>query len=272
MGATSYNGPFRYDNVEEIVQSANQFNKSSQDKDQIKINSFNISVNGKEIIYKLTNYSYKDETKDNTKQEQNGGQAFLTICIKSEFGTIQLQVKSSEKVSDVTEKYKCKLQKDNIKSIFFYTEENILMDSNRKLEEFNIKNNSQINAKIEFNNNINNVNNNTYVTSNENIKMKNKAYTNLQIPPDKLSELKKEIKEKNKQGLRAIVIKSSTQKTEFFYVEPDVKFKIIAEEYKKINPDNEWIFLFNGALIIDTEKTIEELKMKNLSVIVAHCN
>ena len=44
MGATSYNGPFRYDNVEEIVQSANQFNKSSQDKDQIKINSFKIRV------------------------------------------------------------------------------------------------------------------------------------------------------------------------------------------------------------------------------------
>ena len=142
------------------------------------------------------------------------------------------------------------------------------MDSNIKLEEFNLQNNSKINAKIEFNNNINN----TYVTYNENIKMKNKAYSNSEIPPDKLSELKKEIKEKNKQGLRAIVIKSSTQKTEFFYVKPDVKFKIIAEEYKKINPDNEWIFLFNGALIMDSEKTIEELKMKNLSVIVAHCN
>ena len=268
MEASSNNGPFRYDNIEEIIQSVNQFNKSSQDKDQIKINSFNISVNGKEICYKITNYSFKDETKGKTKEEENTVQAFLTIFIKSEFGTIQLQVNSSETVSDVIKKYKCKLQKDNIKNIYFYTETNILMDSNRKLEEFNIQNNSQINAKIEFNNNINN---NTYVTSKENIKTKNKAYSNSEIPPDKLLELKKEIKEKNKQGLRAIIIKSSTQKTEFFYVKPDVKFKIIAEEYKKINPDNEWIFLFNGFLIMDSEKTIEELKMKNLSVIVANC-
>jgi hypothetical protein len=268
MGARPNNEPFRYNNVEDFVQSVNQFNISSQDKNQIKINSINVSVNGKEINYKINNYSFKDETKDKTKTEENYGQAFMSIFIKSEFGTIQLQVNSSDKVGDVIEKYKCKLQKDNIKSIYFYKEGNILMNSNRKLEEFKIQNNSQINAKIEFNNNINN----TYVTYNENIKMKNKAYSNSEIPPDKLSELKKEIKEKNKQGLRAIVIKSSTQKTEFFYVKPDVKFKIIAEKYKKINPDNEWIFLFNGALIIDTEKTIEELKMKNLSVIVAHCN
>ncbi len=269
MGARPNNEPFRYNNVEDFVQSVNQFNISSQDKNQIKINSINVSVNGKEINYKINNYSFKDETKGKTKEEENTVQAFVTIFIKSEFGTIQLQVNSSDKVGDVIEKYKCKLQKDNIKNIYFYTEGNLFMDSNIKLEEFNLQNNSKINAKIEFNNNINN---NTNVTYNENIKMKNKAYSNLEIPPEKLSELKKEIKEKNKQGLRAIVIKNSTQKTEFVYVKPDVKFKIIAEEYKKINSDNEWIFLFNGALIIDTEKTIEELKMKNLSVIVAHCN
>ena len=272
MGATSYNGPFRYDNVEEIVQSANQFNKSSQDKDQIKINSFNISVNGKEICYKFTNYSYKDETKDNTKEEQNSGQAFLTIFIKSEFGTIQLQVKSSEKVSDVIEKYKCKLQKDNIKNIYFYTEGNLFMDSNIKLEEFNLQNNSKINAKIEFNNNINIINNNnTQMAYNENIRMKKKTYLNSEISSEKLSELKEVIKEKNKQGLLAIVIINPTQKSEFFYVEPDIKFKIVVEKYKEAHPNNEWFFLFNG-LIIDSEKTIKELNIKNLSKILADYN
>ena len=99
----------------------------------------------------------------------------MSIFIKSEFGTIQLQVNSSDKVGDVIEKYKCKLQKDNIKNIYFYTEGNLFMDSNIKLEEFNLQNNSKINAKIEFNNNINIINNNnTQMAYNENIRMKKK--------------------------------------------------------------------------------------------------
>ena len=175
MGARPNNEPFRYNNVEDFVQSVNQFNISSQDKNQIKINSINVSVNGKEINYKINNYSFKDETKDKTKTEENYGQAFMSIFIKSEFDTIQLQVNSSDKVGDVIEKYKCKLQKDNIKNIYFYTEENLFMDSNIKLEEFNLQNNSKINAKIEFNNNINIINNNnTQMAYNENIRMKKK--------------------------------------------------------------------------------------------------
>ena len=109
MGARPNNEPFRYNNVEDFVQSVNQFNISSQDKNQIKINSINVSVNGKEINYKINNYSFNDETKDKTKTEENYGQAFMSIFIKSEFGTIQLQVNSSDKVGDVIEKYKCKL-------------------------------------------------------------------------------------------------------------------------------------------------------------------
>ncbi len=272
MGARPNNEPFRYNNVEDFVQSVNQFNISSQDKNQIKINSINVSVNGKEINYKINNYSFKDETKDKTKTEENYGQAFMSIFIKSEFGTIQLQVNSSDKVGDVIEKYKCKLQKDNIKNIYFYTEGNLFMDSNIKLEEFNLQNNSKINAKIEFNNNINIINNNnTQMAYNENIRMKKKTYSNSEISSEKLSELKEVIKEKNKQGLLAIVIINPTQKSEFFYVEPDIKFKIVVEKYKEAHPNNEWFFLFNG-LIIDSEKTLKELNIKNLSKILADYN
>ena len=76
------------------------------------------------------------------------------------------------------------------------------------------------------------------------------------------------MKEKIKKGLFVVAIINSSEPTQFYYVKPNVKFKMIESEYKLNFPDRSWLFLYNG-LYVDSEKTLEELKFKKFSKIVA---
>ena len=189
--------------------------------------------------------------------KENNGPVFFTIYIKSEFGMFQLQVNSNEKVRDIIEKCKNKLQRDNIQNILFNTDKYSFLETNNQLKDYNLQNNSIINAKIEYKQN-----------GDINIQKK-KPISNKEIPSDELLKIKEIIKEKLKKGLITVVIKNSYGETRFFYVKPDIRFKIIEEKFKSYFPDKNWIFLFNG-LIVDSEKTLVELNIKMLSVVIAN--
>ena len=193
--------------------------------------------------------------------KENNEPVFFTIYIKSEFGMFQLQVNSKEKVRDIIQKCKNKLQRDNIKNISFNTDKYSFLEKNNQLKDYNLQNNSIINAKIEYKQNGD--------ITNENNSQKKKPISNKEIPSDELLKIKEIIKEKLKKGLITVVIKNSYGETRFFYVKPDIKFKIIEEKFKSYFPDKNWIFLFNG-LIVDSEKTLVELNIKMLSVVIAN--
>ena len=249
MGSTSSQIPDE-NKLKEIIESVNEFNKSSQNKNKIIINSANIIVNGQEINFQRS-----------PPIEENNEPVFLTIIIKSEFGMFKLQVNSNEKVGDIIEKYKTKLQQDNIQNISFNTEKYPFLETNNQLKDYNLQNNSIINAKIEYKQNGD--------ITKENNSQKKKPISNKEIPSDELLKIKEIIKEKLKKGLITVVIKNSFGETRFFYVKPDTKFKIIEEEFKNCFPDKNWIFLFNG-LVVDSEKTLVELNIKMLSVVIAN--
>jgi hypothetical protein len=256
MGSTS--SPIPDENkLKEIIESVNEFNKSSQNKNKIIINSANIIVNGQEINFQRS-----------PPIEENNEPVFLTIIIKSEFGMFKLQVNSNEKVGDIIEKYKTKLQQDNIQNISFNTEKYPFLETNNQLKDYNLQNNSIINAKIEYKQN-GNTNTQNKIFVNGNNLQKEKPISNKEIPSDELIKIRRTMKEKYKKGLITVVIKNSFGETRFFYVKPDTKFKIIEEEFKSCFPDKNWIFLFNG-LVVDSEKTLNELNIKMLSVIVAN--
>ena len=163
--------------------------------------------------------------------KENNGPVFFTIYIKSEFGMFKLQVNSNEKVGDIIEKYKTKLQQDNIQNISFNTEKYPFLETNNQLKDYNLQNNSIINAKIEYKKNVNtNTQNKIFVNGNN--LQKEKPISNKEIPSDELLKIKETMKEKLKKGLITVVIKNSFGETRFFYVKPDTKFKIIEEGHK----------------------------------------
>ena len=255
------------DKLKEIIESVNEFNNSSQNKNKIIIKSANIIVNGQEINFQRAQSSNSDNIQ-NPPIKENNEPVFFTIIIKSEFGMLQLQVNSNEKVGDIIEKYKNKLQQDNIQNISFNTDKYPFLETNNQLKDYNLQNNSIINAKIEYKQN-GNTNTQNKIFANENNLQKEKPISNREIPSDELIKIRKTMKEKFKKGLITVVIKNSYGETRFFYVEPNTRFKIVEKEFKSYFPDKNWIFLFNG-LIVDSEKTLKELNIKMLSVIVAN--
>ena len=126
-------------------------------------------VNGQEINFQRSQPSKFEQMKIPQKKENNEP-VFLTISIQSEFGKLQLQVNSNETVGDIIEKYKNKLQNDNIKNISFHTENYGFLEANKQLKDYNLQNNSIINAKIEYKQNENNESQNKTPSKENNIK------------------------------------------------------------------------------------------------------
>ena len=96
---------------------------------------------------------------------------------------LQLQVNSNEKVGDIIEKYKNKLQQDNIQNISFNTEEYPFLETNKQLKDYNLQNNSIINAKIEYKQN-GNTNTQNKIFANGNDLQKEKPISNREIMRD----------------------------------------------------------------------------------------
>ena len=97
-------------------------------------------------------------------------------------------------------------------------------------------------------------------------KIESKVYDK-EIPKKELEKLKLKMKQKLKEGLITILIFNYKLGNQFFFVNPKVKFKSVAEMFNNNNPDKEWFFLHDGKLV-DQEKTLAELKIKMLSKIL----
>lgn len=247
------NSPIQPNHIKEIIQSVNDFNDASPNNNKIIINSLNVVINGNQINYDSSNSAQQQPIKIS---EENNEPIFISIFINSDFGQLKLQVNLNESIGDIIEKYKNKLQKDNILKISLYTENNYLMEPNNKLKDYGIQNNNIINAKIEYKPNIN-------------IKKRESNFSNTEIPSEDLENLKNLIKEKKRQGFITVAVINSAKKSQYFHVKPDVKFKMIAEQYRNENPGSQWIFLSNGR-IVDSEKTLKELNFKLLTKVIAN--
>ena len=105
--------------------------------------------------------------------KENNGPVFFTIYIKSKFGMFQLQVNSNEKVRDIIEKCKNKLQRDNIQNILFNTDKYSFLETNNQLKDYNLQNNSILNAKIEYKQNGDSNSQNKKLTNENNSQKKN---------------------------------------------------------------------------------------------------
>ena len=173
----------------------------------------------------------------------------ITIIIKNnKLNDITLQVNSDNLIKDVITKYQSKLQNDKIKNIFFKKEDGKYIVPDKKLEEVGIKNNSIIYAE--------------YDEENENL---------FGIPESDLKNLKKTMKEKYKQGLIAIQIINTELGSDFYYVDKNVKFIMLADQFKDKNPGKKWFFIAEGKVIDEQsqEKTLKELGFKMLTKVLA---
>ena len=271
------NSPLQQNNLDKILNAINPpISPDLQSPNQtpnIIINNLNIVVNGQEFIFQNNQVLNSPPQQPpqppqqeiiNKPQENIVLNNDIKLVITSELGQIKLQVNLLDKIEDIIEKYKNKLNKDNIEKIYLYTTDNILLNPNNILKDYYNPNNPTINAKFEYkiNSSINNI---SISDSNKN---KNKyQFQNQEVPHAQLEEAREIMKEKLKKGWIAVVVRSALLGIKLFYVKPNDKFKVIENEYKKLYPGKEWIFLFNG-LKIDPDKTIKEQNIKWLSRVI----
>ena len=90
---------------------------------------------------------------------------------------------------------------------------------------------------------------------------------NSELTSEQIEKMKDLIKRKKKQGLITILIYNPSLGNQFYFIEPNVKFQVVEDNFKKVNGRN-WFFLFDGKKV-DNEKTLKELKIKMFSKIIA---
>ena len=91
---------------------------------------------------------------------------------------------------------------------------------------------------------------------------------------EKLESLKKLVKENYKEGLITIQMINSELGNDFYHVDKNVKFKVVADEFKNKYPEKKWFFIVNGDVMDEKkqEKTLKELNFKIIKkVIVEEC-
>ena len=279
MGAS--NSPLQQNNLAEILNSVNpQISSDPQSPNQtpnIIINNLNVVINGQEFIYQNNQVFNNNNSSQqppqppqqeviNKPQENVVLNNNIQLIINSELGQIKLQVNLLDKIDDIIQKYKNKLNKDNIAKIYLYTMDNIFLNPNSFLKDYYNVNNPIITAKFDYKltSSINSV---SFSENSKNKIKKEYQFQNQEIPHVQLEEAREIMKEKLRNGWIAVVVRSALLGIKLFYVKPNDKFKIIENEYKKLYPGKEWVFLFNG-LKIDPDKTIKEQKIKWLSRVI----
>ena len=235
MGAS--NSPLQQNNLAQIINAVNSSNlpnlQSPNQTPNIIINNLNIVVNGQEFIYQKNQSSNSQQQQEmiNKPQENKELNNDIQLIITSELGQLKLQVNLFDKIEDIIEKYKNKLNKDNIEKIYLYTTDNVFLNPNNILKDYYTINNPITNAKFEYKLNMNNMN----ISDNNKNKIKKEyKFQNMEVPHDQLEEAREKMKEKLKNGWIAVVVRSAILGLKLFYVKPNDKFKIIENEYKKI--------------------------------------
>lgn len=182
----------------------------------------------------------------------------LSIIIKNKnYKDIQLEANFDDYIKDVIENYKTKMQNDKINNIGFKNENGKYIFPDQKLYEAGIYNMSTIYAEFEEERD----------EKEEKEKENVKNEKGLTISQHRKEKLKKIIKQKLEEGLITIQIYNSSLGTDFYFVNPKVKFQVVAEEFYNKYPGRKWYFIFGGK-IISTEETLEKLNIKMLSKIL----
>ena len=235
----------------------------SQYKNKIVINNINFIVPN---MPKLSS-SFSPQLMQKMKLEENAKinknedlltkEKILIIIKNKNFKDIELQVKFDDYIRDVIEEYKTKLQNDKINNIAFKNEYGNYICSDQKLHEAGISNMSTIYAEFEEERD----------EKEEKEKENVKNEKGLTISQHRKEKLKKIIKQKLEEGLITIQIYNSSLGTDFYFVNPKVKFQVVAEEFYNKYPGRKWYFIFGGK-IISTEETLEKLNIKMLSKIL----
>ena len=182
----------------------------------------------------------------------------IIIIRTNNLNDIQLQVKNDDTIKDLISKYKSKLQRNNIIISALKNEDGKFLFPDKKLGEIGIKNMSIIYAEMEYAEENNEINKN---------KIDDKVRMGTQVGGnEELEQLRIIMKQKYKEGLITLQMHNTFLGTQYFFVNPKVKFKKVAEQFVNQNP-GKWFYIFNG-LLIDQEETLEKLKIKMLSKIL----
>ena len=187
----------------------------------------------------------------------------IIIIWANNINDIQLQVKSDDTIKDLISKYKSKLQKNNIIISALKNEEGKFLFPDKKLDEIGIKNMSVIYAEMEY---IEEENNEIYKNKIDDIDRMGTQFSGRELTNEELGQLRIIMKQKYKEGLITLQMHNTFLGTQYFFVNPKVKFKKVAEQFVSQNP-GKWFYIFNG-LLIDQEETLEKLKIKMLSKIL----
>ena len=178
----------------------------------------------------------------------------LSIIIKNKnYKDIQLEANFDDYIKDVIENYKTKMQNDKINNIGFKNENGKYIFPDQKLYEAGIYNMSTIYAEFE--------------EEKDELDEKEKIKNGLTISQRRKEKLKSIMKQKLQEGLITIQLYNSSLGTDFYFVNPKVKFQVVADQFYDKNPGKKWYFIFDG-IQISPEETVENLKIKMLSKIL----
>ena len=229
------------------------------------INGNNGNKENQNQNFRYENNEYKEY---NENQNQNIGNetsenSNLRITIKNEkYRDIQLLVNSDDYAKDIIDKYKSKLQNDKIIDITFKKQDGKYILPEYTLKDIGIKNRDVITAIIREEKN------EDKKEEEEEKYFKNKYKEKGQeMNKESIEQLRITLKKKAKEGLVLIIIENPQLGSESYYINKKTKFKMLANQYSHKNPGKKWIFLYDG-LLVDPEKTIEELRISMLKTIL----
>ena len=207
-------------------------------------NEFNENFIGKFSINSEISNKEDDLKKSKPEQEENEKSNIKIIIKNNKFKDIELYVNSNDYIKNIIQKYKTKLQDDTIKNIIFKNDKGKLLQPDKTLGDTGINDMSII-----------------YASYDEPEKV------NSELTSEQIEKMKDLIKRKKKQGLITILISNPSLGNQFYFIEPNVKFQVVEDNFKKLNGRN-WFFLFDGKKV-DNEKTLKQLKIKMFSKIIA---
>ena len=212
--------------------------------------------------YENNEYNEYNENQNQNIGNETSENSNLKITIKNEkYKDIQLLVNSNDYAKDIIDKYKSKLQNDKIIDITFKKQDGKYIFPEYTLKDIGIKNRDVITAIIREEKNEDKKEEEEKYFKN---KYKEKGQ---EMNKESIEQLRITLKKKAKEGLVLITINNPQLGSESYYINKKDKFQMVVNQYSHKNPGKKWYFVYNG-LIVDPEKTIEELRISMLKTIL----
>jgi hypothetical protein len=227
-------------------------------------NNGNKENQNRNFRYENNEYNEYNENQNQNIGNETSENSNLKITIKNEkYKDIQLLVNSNDYAKDIIDKYKSKLQNDKIIDITFKKQDGKYIFPEYTLKDIGIKNRDVITAIIRE-------------EKNEDKKEEEEKYfknkykeEGQEMNKESIEQLRITLKKKAKEGLVLITIYNPQLGSESYYINKKDKFQMVVNQYSHKNPGKKWFFVYNG-LIVDPEKTIEELRISMLKTILVY--